>query len=171
MPSLPDLAAQVQPGQFIARLMQVVAALPLPQAIPPLQVGLARRLDATADVLALARRWKNCLASYVGQIDQGTCAIYLWDDTAMPAACEMTRHGRLGWFLGEVLGPENVELDPQQLQHISNTFADAGIPRANAIYPIECILESDTPRGLHASGLHQDFERRERGLPDAWAAT
>jgi hypothetical protein len=32
------------------------------------------------------------------------------------AACQVTRHGRLGWFLSEVLGPENVELAPHQLQ-------------------------------------------------------
>jgi hypothetical protein len=138
-----DLAGQSQPGQFIARLKHLVAALPLPQAMPPAQIGKARRLDATAEVCALAKRWKNCLADYTGQIDAGAYAIYLWEDATSPAACQVTRHGRLGWFLSEVLGPENVELAPHQLQPICRAFADAGIPQHSVAYPIECILVSD----------------------------
>ncbi len=59
------------------------------------------------------------------------------------SACHVTRHGRLGWFLSEVLGPENVELAPNQLRRICSAFANAGIPQRSAAYPIECILVSD----------------------------
>jgi hypothetical protein len=79
-----DLAGQSQPGQFIARLKHLVAALPLPQTLPPAQIGKARRLDATAEVCALAKRWSNCPADYTGQIDAGAYAIYLWEDATRP---------------------------------------------------------------------------------------
>jgi hypothetical protein len=69
-----DLAAQSQPAQFIARLKHLVADLPLPQAMPPVQIGQARRLDATSDICELAKRFKNCLADYTGRVDAGECA-------------------------------------------------------------------------------------------------
>jgi hypothetical protein len=138
-----DLAAQSQPGQFIGRLKDLVAGLPLPQTMPPAQIGLARRLDGTAEVCALAKSWKNCLAQYTDGIDAGACAIYLWEDATMPVACQVTRHGRLGWFLGEVLGPQNVDPSPDLLQRVRSAFADADIPQRSAAYAIECILELD----------------------------
>jgi hypothetical protein len=165
-----DLAGQSQPGQFVARLKHLVAALPLPQTMPPAQIGMARRLDATAEVCALAKRWKNCLADYTGQIDAGAYAIYLWDDATTSAACQVTRHGRLGWFLSEVLGPENVEPAPNQLRRICSAFADAGIPQRSAAYPIECILVSDC-KVRHRPRTRRDRERQqqERGLhEDVW---
>ena len=36
-----DLAAQAQPGQFVARLNKLVSELPLPQTLPSKQIGLA----------------------------------------------------------------------------------------------------------------------------------
>jgi len=51
-----DLAVHVQPGQFVARLKKLVSELPLPQTLPPKKIGKARRVDATADICALAKR-------------------------------------------------------------------------------------------------------------------
>jgi hypothetical protein len=93
---------------------------------------------------ALAKRFKNCLANFLTQIDAGGCAVYLWDDPTAPAVCLVTRQGRLGWSLSEPLGPENAKLDRKQLQTITTAFAEAGIPQYSAIRSIECILESDT---------------------------
>jgi hypothetical protein len=138
-----DLAAQAQPGQFVARLNKLVSELPLPQTLPPKQIGLARRIDAAADICALAKQFKNCLANFVTQIDAGGCAVYLWDDPAAAAACLVTRQGRLGWTLSEPMGPENAKLDSRQLQEIITAFADADIPQYCAICSLECILQAD----------------------------
>jgi hypothetical protein len=136
-----DLAAQPQPAQFIARLKQLVAALPLPQIMPPAQIGPARRLDAAKEICALAKRFENCLAMYTGQVDAGECAIYLWEDPATRVACHVRRHGRLGWFLSQALGPQNIEPEAQQLQRIRHAFAEAGIPQYSVICAIERILQ------------------------------
>jgi hypothetical protein len=127
----------------------LVSELPLPQTLPPKKIGIARRIDATADIRALAKRFKNCLATYPGQIDAGACAIYLWDDPAEPAVCLVTRHGRLGWCLREALGPSNAELAGKQLQEITTAFAKAAVPQYSTICALECVLQTDcimTPR-------------------------
>ncbi len=80
-----DLTVHVQPGQFVARLRKLVSELPLPQTLPPKKIRKARRVDATADIGALAKRFKNCLATFPTRIDAGICAIYVWDDPAEPA--------------------------------------------------------------------------------------
>jgi hypothetical protein len=82
-----DLALRAQPAQFVARLKKLVTELPLPQTLPPEKIGRARRIDATADLCALAKQFQNCLASYTSQINAGACAIYLWDDPAAPTVC------------------------------------------------------------------------------------
>ncbi len=138
-----DLAAQAQRGQFVARLRKLVSELPLPQTLPPKKIGKEQRIDATADICALAKRFKNCLATFPTRIDAGICAIYLWDDPAAPAVCLVTRHGRLGWSLSEALGPSNAELDVKQLQEITTAFAKALVPQYSAICALECILQAD----------------------------
>ena len=40
-----NLASQAQPGQFVARLTKLVAELPLPQTLPPVQIGKAERMN------------------------------------------------------------------------------------------------------------------------------
>jgi hypothetical protein len=110
-----DLVIHRQPGQFIGRVKHLVAALPLPEGLPPAQIGKARRLDRVEEVTRLAKAWKNCLANYTSQIDRGECAVYLWDDPAGRAACYVRRAGRLGWALHRPLGPRNSELEPEQL--------------------------------------------------------
>jgi hypothetical protein len=162
-----DLAAQAQLGQFVARLSKLVSDLPLPQTLPSAQIALACRIDATADICALAKRFKNCLENFVTQIDAGGCAVYLWDDPTAPAVCLVTRQGRLGWSLNETLGPENAKLDRKQLQTITTAFAEAGIPQYSAIRSIECILESDTTTPRTRRQRRRPWEQRLWELEEA----
>ena len=159
-----DLASQAQPGQFVARLKDLVSQLPLPENLPPAQIGKARRIDATADICALAKAFKNCLAMYTSEVDAGTCAIYLWDDPAAPAVCLVTRHGRLGWCLSEALGPKNTELDTEHLRHTTGTFAQAGIPQFSAMRALESILE--TTIKIRARTRRQRRQHVEQRLPE-----
>jgi hypothetical protein len=160
-------AAQAQPGQFVARLNKLVSELPLPQTLPSKQIGLARRIDAAADICALAKQFRNCLANFVTQINAGGCAVYLWDDPAAPAVCLVTRQGRLGWSLSEPLGPEKAKLDRKQLQKIITAFAEAGIPQYSAIRSLECILECDTTMPRTRRQRRQAWERRLWELEEA----
>jgi hypothetical protein len=162
-----DLATQAQPGQFIARLNKLVSELPLPQTLPTMQIGQARRVDATADICALAKRFKNCLENFVTQIDAGGCAVYLWDDPAAPAVCLVTRQGRLGWSLSVALGPENEKLDREQLQKITTAFAEAGIPQYSAIRSLEYILVPDPTMPRTRRQRRQALEQRLWELEEA----
>ena len=163
-----DLAAHVQPGQFVARLRKLVSELPLPQTLPPKKIGMARRVDATADICALAKRFKNCLASYATGVGAGACAIFQWDDPAEPAVCLVTRYGRLGWSLSAALGPCNAELDGKQLQKITTAFAKAAVPQYSAICALECILQADcATRPRTPRQRQRDFERRLLELEEA----
>jgi hypothetical protein len=163
-----DLATQAQPGQFVARLNKLISELPLPQTLPSAQIGLARRIDATADICALAEKFKNCLANLVSQIDAGACAVYQWDDPTALAVCLVTRQGRLGWSLSEALGPENAKLDRKQLQKITTAFAEAGIPQYSAIRSLKCILESDTTRPPMRPQRRQAWEQLWELEEAAW---
>ena len=168
-----DLAARSQPAQFVARMKQLVAALPLPEMLPPTQIGKARRLDRTEDVRILAKRWKNCLATYGYQIDAGACAIYLWDEADAPAIYQVTRQGRLGWFLGEVKGPQNVDIEPDRLATIEAAFADVGIPQQSLVFPIECILGWNGKMLCRRTPQQRQLERVQRALElpeEAWEA-
>jgi hypothetical protein len=163
-----DLAGQAQPAQFVARLKKLVSKLPLPQTLPPQQIGKARRIDGTADICGLAKRFRNCLEHYVRQIDAGICAVYLWDDEISPAVCELMRQGRVGWSLSEALGPKNEKLDKSQLKEITTAFADAGIPEQAAFRSLECILETNcitTPRTRRQRQRH--LEQRLLRLEEA----
>jgi hypothetical protein len=78
-----DLASVRQPAQFVAKLKQIAAELPLPDSLPPAQIGSGRRLDRRADLCALAKRWQNCLAMYANDVDTGGACVYLWEDTSL----------------------------------------------------------------------------------------
>ena len=121
-----------------------VSMLPLPETMPPATVGNARRLDRVGTVCSLAGRWRNCLASYGSAIDAGSCAVYLWEDAARSAACLINRHGRLGWFLDEVKGPRNSEVEPEQFALIGTAFADVGVPSSQVVRAIENIIYEDS---------------------------
>jgi hypothetical protein len=157
-----DLAAQAQPGQFVARLRDLVSALPLPETLPPERIGQARRIDATTDIRALGLAFKNCLANYTTQVDAGACAIYLWEDREVPAVCRVSRHGRLGWGLSETLGPRNTELSREDFRQVCATFAQAGVPRSSVMYALESILHANTM--MRARSRRQQQDDRENPL-------
>jgi hypothetical protein len=79
------------------------------------------RVDRVNEVETLGRAWRNCLGAYGSAIDAGRCAVYLWE-AEKPAVCLVGRHGRLGWFLDEVKGPQNIEIEAEQrvLQVVSH---------------------------------------------------
>jgi hypothetical protein len=138
--------ATVTAGPQLAGTVEFwVSMLPLPESIPPARVANARRLDTGDEVCSLARTWRNCLASYRGAIDAGHCAVYLWEEAARPAACLARRHGRLGWFLDEVKGPRNGEIEPDQLEVIAAAFADVGVPSSQVVRAIETIYADTDP--------------------------
>src|SRR6185437_15849282 len=138
-----DLTNMTQPPQLIARVKALVASLPMPEQLPPRQIGKARRLDHPTEIRRLAKTWNNCLATYARRIDDGGCAIYLWEDSQSPAACLLDRCGRFGWFIEDVKGPQNVELEPQALAPIYRAFADAGVEKASLITALQAITEAE----------------------------
>jgi hypothetical protein len=142
--SFDDLVAQLATvtarPQLRAMMRGWVETLPLPETVPPAWIGNARRLDTGEEIRSLGRTWRNCLGSYTEDIDAGSCAVYLWDDADSSAACLARRHGRLGWFLDEVKGPRNADLDPDQVEVIAAAFACVGVPKNSVASPIENIM-------------------------------
>ena len=133
-----NLATIQQPAQLVARIAKLIEELPLPDLIPPGMVAGARRLDGVAEIRRLAKAWKNCLASsYLDGVNDGRSAVYFWPHAQTPAACVVSRHGRVGWVLEDAKGPENAELPPTRLEEIHCAFAAAGIPRDSMIEAIE----------------------------------
>lgn len=136
------LARQVgaldQPDQVAAKIRQVVDGLPLPDTLPPVEVEGFRRLDTVAEIRDIARKWHNCLAEYLFNVNDGTTAIYLSDQ--LQAVCCLVRHGRIGWFLVQTKGPRNADVEPDQLAQIHATFAKAGIPQSSIIDAIKAIV-------------------------------
>jgi hypothetical protein len=114
--------------------------LPLPDTFPPVEIGGFRRLDTVAEIRALAKNWRNCLAGYLFSVNDGTSAIYLSDHRQ--AVCFLCRHGRMGWFLAQTKGPKNAAIDPDQLAEIHAAFGNAGIPPSATIEAIKDITQS-----------------------------
>ena len=153
-----ELGAIRQPAQMMAHIAKLVQQLPLPEPIPPIVVGGARRLDSVAEIRRLAKSWKNCLAEiYIDAVDNGRAAVYLWPDAETPAACLLARHGRLGWALEHANGPENAELPPARLEEIHRAFAAVGIPKYSAIEAVE-----NAARALETREHHRRVRRRRR---------
>jgi hypothetical protein len=138
-----ELATVTARPQVTAMIRGWVQNLPLPEIMPPASIGNARRLDDGEELSSLAKAWRNCLGSYAEDIDAGSCAVYLWEDAARPVACLTRRHGRLGWFLDEVKGPRNVEIEPDQLEVIAAAFAHVGVLRSRVVSAIENIVHCD----------------------------
>ena len=132
------LATQIgtldQAGQIVAEIKKVVESLPLPDKALPTEVGDFRRLDCVNEIRDLAKRWDNCLASCLLNVNDGTAAIYLSD--RIEAVCYVSRYGRLGWVLQQTKGPNNVNIEPSQLRKIQDTFAYSGI---HTLWMIEAI--------------------------------
>jgi hypothetical protein len=162
-----ELSSASQPGQLFAKLRGIVEALPLlANTFPPIQVGDARRLDQAVTIRSLAKDWQNCLARYLKEIDAGTCAVYLWEDSSMPAACLVQKYGRLGWFLEEVKGPRNVDIEPNQLSKIRSAFSDVGIPDQFVIAAIKCMVSAADMDEEHLRIIELEQREIERRMPD-----
>lgn len=136
------LATQIggldQPDKVVAKIRQLVDGLPLPNTLPPVDVGGFRRLDTVAEIRELAKKWQNCLADYLFSVNNGTSAIYLSDERQ--AACFVSRHGRQGWFLVQAKGPRNVDIAVDQLAQIYHAFADVGILPSSIVEAIKSIV-------------------------------
>jgi hypothetical protein len=124
-----ELARARQPDQLLAKLRSIVESLPLPDTLPPARIEGAERIDSGRQLRALGKKWGNCLESYVWNVEHGQCAIYLWQHAGLQATCSVTRCGRLGWFLDEVKGPQNTDLERQDLDKIFSAFERANPSR------------------------------------------
>ena len=74
-----QIGALDQTDQVAAAIRQLVDTLPLPDILPPVEIGGFRRLDAIAEIRQVAKDWENCLADYLFNVNEGTSAIYLSD--------------------------------------------------------------------------------------------
>lgn len=126
--------------------------------VQSLQFLVSRRADASFDdlvaQLATVTAWPRV-----------TAMIGLWNETlplpeSIPPArianarrldngetwrnCLARRHGRLGWFLDEVKGPRNIEIEPGQLEVITAAFAHVGVPSSQVVRAIENIIYGDS---------------------------
>jgi len=155
-----ELARARQPNQVLAKLKSIVESLPLPDALPPARVEHAERIDSGRQLRALGKKWGNCLESYVWNVEHGQCAIYLWRHAGLQAACSVTRSGRLGWFLDEVKGPENTDLEPQDHDKILSAFEAVQIPSETVISSIAQIVAND-----NLTWRPRARRRRLRGAP------
>ncbi|MET4765220.1 hypothetical protein [Bradyrhizobium ottawaense] len=155
-----ELARARQPNQLLAKLKSIVEGLPLPDALPPARVGHSERIDSGRQLRALGKKWGNCLEGYVWNVEHGQCAIYLWRDAGLQAACSVTRSGRLGWFLDEVKGPENTDLEPEEHDKILRAFEALQVPSAAVISSIAQIVAND-----NLTWRPRPRRRRVRGAP------
>lgn len=135
-----EIGALDQPDQIAANIRQVVDSLPLSTTLPPPQIGGFRRLDTVAEIRDLAKKWQNCLAGYLYNVNDGSAAIYLAEP--LEAVCAVGRQGRIGWVLLQAKGPRNIDIDPDQLAEIYATFSNAGIPPSSMIEAIKAILQN-----------------------------
>lgn len=135
-----QIGALDQTEQVIAKIKQLTESLPLLDTLPPVRVGSYRRLDEIAEVRTLAKDWQNCLANYMLNINDATCAIYRTDPPDQPAVCFVYRQWRLGWFLQQAKGPKNIDLEPMQIAQTYKVFADAGILQSSIIESIKIMI-------------------------------
>jgi hypothetical protein len=161
-----ELASALRSEQFTAKLEHLVESLPLPNALPPERVGKACRLDQAAAIRSLAKSWHNCLANYVADIDAGKYAVYIWQNSSAPAACLVRRHGRLGWFLDQVKGPRNADVEPKQLAVIRSAFSEVGVPPDRVIVSIVGMISGVEPdeRIGHVEIDERELRTMEREL-------
>jgi hypothetical protein len=48
----------------------------------------------------------------------------------------------MGWFLGQVKGPENRDLPAYAQRAIEDRFCEAGLPSARLVAPLEALINS-----------------------------
>ena len=111
--------------------------------------GLRCLAARAGEIRTLAKNWQNCLADYMFNINDATCAIYRTDLPDQPAACFVYRQWRLGWFLQQAKGPRNIDLEPQQLAQTYSVFANAGILQSSIIEAIKTLILTNEWSGRH----------------------
>ena len=130
------------PNSFWLSLGCVCDSLPLPEAMPGAQIGLARRLDLVSEIRALASRWQNCLRDYIPSVNSGRCAIYLFGT--------MRRHllrvwsGAMVGLAGSWMtskGQRTQRSIRQSLEVIHQSFVEAKVPHASMIEAVEQLYE------------------------------
>jgi hypothetical protein len=131
-----ELGAISDQDRLVSRIGELVGTLPLPTQFPPPQIQKARRMDWPAEIRSLSKTWTNALADHVGEINAGTCALYLWEDGDFLASCSVTRCDRLGWFLNEMLRPDDSWIAPRQRAQIRSAFDQAGFPSSHTVAAI-----------------------------------
>lgn len=82
----------------------------------------------------------------------------------MRAACLVQRRGRLGWFLDDVRGPRNSDIEPERLDTIQRAFANAGIPLILLIEPITRVIEYEKLTPSRRGELAQMVQDEEVAL-------
>ena len=133
-----EIGALGQPSQVAAKIRALVEALPLPAALPPVEIGPFRRIDCATELRALAKAWRNCLAECLSGVNDGTYAIYLAD--RWEVVCLVARYGRIGWLLAQAKGPYNNDVEADRLTQIHAAFSDVGVFPAAHIEAIRNIL-------------------------------
>jgi hypothetical protein len=147
-----QLASLNQPNQVAAKLRHWIDTVPLPEGLPPERIESFRRIDSVAEIRDIASTWRNCLASFVADVNNGTSLIYLSEQ--LQAVCLLARQGRMGWFVVEVKGPMNADLPHDQLREILDAFAAAGIPGISANEWLRHIIQAqEWPRQIEEQDL------------------
>lgn len=159
-----ELAAISEEDRLVSRISELVETLPLPTEIPPPHIQKARRLDAPAEIRSLSETWNNGAAGYIGEINAGTCALYLWEDGDFSASCLVTRYERLGWFLNELRGPGDSEIDGRQRAQICSAFDQAGLPSSHTVAAIAAMSRIAEIRKSQALRRHSAFQRSRTGF-------
>jgi hypothetical protein len=149
-----------------------VEGLPLPERGPPARVGPADRIDKPDAIRGIAKVWHNCLADYLGHIEDGRCAAYQWLAPPGPIIALVQRHGRFGWFLEQIGSANNGEIAQSTREMIKSVFHGIGIPSAALVEPVEALLNrgqpSDRPRVLTARrSLRQTKKSARRAISSA----
>jgi hypothetical protein len=134
-----EIGSIIEERTLCSRIAELIEALPLPTDLPPSQIQNARRIDLPAEIRALAETRNNRLVEHLERINDGTSAIYLWEDGDFWATCVLERHGRLGWFLDQVRGPQNAEIDLQHCAQLRSAFSQAGFPPSATVVAIRAM--------------------------------
>ncbi|HEX4407383.1 MAG TPA: hypothetical protein VH206_01295 [Xanthobacteraceae bacterium] len=135
-----EIGALGHPDQVKAKVAAIIDRLPLPDRLPNEQIGHFRRVDEPAQIRALARSWKNCLADHIREVNEGASLVYLSPDKANEAAALLSRINRIGWAVVDIKGPRNIEIKPELLAKYYDTFRSANVSRLSDVAAIRSII-------------------------------
>jgi hypothetical protein len=131
-----ELASVSEEERLCSRIAELIEALPLPTAFPPPQIQNARRIDRAAEIRSLEEAWNTCLGHSDQATNNGTCALYLWEDSNISATCLVTREGRLGWFLNHIRFRAPTTSDMEHRATLRSAFDQAGFPPIQSVAAI-----------------------------------